>query len=271
MQNHLNVEPAPAPLPQRLSADLDEYRNKPAETERIADLMRLLPDGLENAIDIGARDGYISRAISERVPAVTALDLAPLDFDYPGVTCVQGDATALKFDSQTFDLVFCAEVLEHIPSPALEIACAELARVARKYVLIGVPYKQDIRDAKTTCYTCGGINPPWAHVNSFDESRLAALFPTLRIAAISHVGIGTHGTNSLSAALTTFAGNPFGTYVQDEPCIHCNSKLILPPTRTFAQKIATKAAVCINRVQSLIRKPQHNWIHVLFSKDIFQS
>lgn len=246
---------------------LAEARGKQSEVERIADLIRLLPTGLKTAIDIGARDGHISRALSKSVPEVTALDLEPFCIDHPGVTCVQGDATALQFDADAFELVLCAEVLEHIPSPALETACAELARVASKYILIGVPYKQDLRKAKTTCYTCGGINPPWAHVNSFDERRLAELFPSLRVAAISYVGVGKPGTNSLSAALMTFAGNPFGTYMQAESCIHCNSKLKPPPQRTFAQKIATKAAVWVDQTQSVIHASQSSWIHVLFCKD----
>ena len=252
---------------QQRSDDLAEYRKRPAEIERVADLMRMLPQGLRSAIDIGARDGFLSRSLSQFVPTVTALDLERPDFVHPGVHCVQGDATALDFGTSSFDLVLCAEVLEHIPSPSLEMACKELARVASKHVLIGVPYKQDIRDAKTTCYTCGGINPPWGHVNVFDEKRLAALFPTLAIAAISHVGVAKPRTNALSSSLMTFAGNPYGTYIQDELCIHCSSKLTAPPGRTLSQKIATKVAVRLKDAQAVVSKRRPNWIHILFSKD----
>lgn len=275
MVNNLNrqsmEELVLAQLPLHLANDLTEYRKRPAETERVADLLGLLPQGLRSAIDIGARDGFISKSLSQFVPAVTALDLERPHFVHPGVQCVQGDATALEFDVRTFDLVLCAEVLEHIPSPSLEMACRELARVANSHVLIGVPYKQDIRDAKTTCYTCGGINPPWGHVNVFDEKRLAALFPTLKIAAISYVGVAQPRTNVISSSLMTFAGNPYGTYVQDELCIHCNSKLTSPPERTLTQKIATKVAVRLKDAQALVSKRRPNWIHVLFSKDVAQA
>jgi hypothetical protein len=245
--------------------DLSIYRNRPAEIERVADLMRLIPAGMDNALDIGARDGHISKAIAQKTASVFALDLDCPQFSHPGVTCVQGDATALQFSAKSFDLVFCAEVLEHIPSPALEAACSELARVAKKFVLIGVPYKQDIRQGKTTCYSCGKINPPWAHVNSFDEVRLAALFPSMKIVAVSFVGTATPGTNALASTLMNYAGNPFGTYIQDEGCICCGKKLIDPPPRSTRQKIATKAAVWLNKAQAAFHKPRGNWIHVLFA------
>lgn len=240
------------------------YRNRPAEIARVSDLMALVPNNLESALDIGARDGHLSRLIVQKVAAVTALDLECPRFSCEGVSCVQGNATNLQFANQTFDLVFCAEVLEHIPGEALEIACAEMARVARKYVLIGVPYKQDLRQGKTTCYSCGTINPPWGHVNSFDEKRLADLFPTLQLETVSFVGSGGVATNRISAALMTYAGNPYGTYVQEEGCVHCGHKLVAPPRRSISQKVATKLAVWLDRWQIGKRQPRGNWIHVLF-------
>lgn len=252
-------------IPRNVATDLSSYRDKPAEIERVANLMQLIPSGLNNALDIGARDGHISKEIAKQVLAVTALDLVRPQFTHPAIDCVQGDATSLQFGARSFDLVFCAEVLEHIPSPALEAACLELARVARKYVLVGVPYKQDIRQSKTTCYTCGTINPPWAHVNSFDEERLTRLFPSMKIAATSFVGTAGAGTNALSSALMTYSGNPYGTYVQEEGCICCGNELIDPPLRSTRQKIATKLAVWLDGAQAALHKPRGNWIHVLFA------
>lgn len=254
-----------APPPGLPSEYLSTYRNRPREIERVADLMRLIPSGLHSALDIGARDGHISREIAKKVLAVTALDLDRPRFSHPAIVCVKGDATSLQYGAGSFDLVFCAEVLEHIPSPALEAACLELARVARQYVLVGVPYKQDIRQGKTSCYSCGAINPPWAHVNSFDEGRLARLFPSMKMVATSFVGTAGPGTNAASSALMSYAGNPFGTYVQEEHCTSCGNKLLAPPPRSAAQKIATKVAVWLDGAQAAFHRPHGNWIHVLFA------
>ena len=262
--------PLDVAAPDAVSAGGDEftlaYRTSPAEVARVADLMRLLPAGLSTALDIGARDGFLSKTLAQQGMHVTALDLECPVVTHPRVSCVKGDATALQFGARSFDLVFCAEVIEHIPAPALQAACKEMARVADRFVLIGVPYKQDIRHGQTTCSSCGGINPPWAHVNTFDEARLAGLFPSLKVISVSFVGQAEAGTNAASAALMTFAGNPYGTYVQDEPCVHCNARLLPQATRTLPQKIATKAALSLRGLLARFHRPHGNWIHVLFEK-----
>ncbi len=247
------------------SEDLTAYRNSPAEIARVDDLMRLIPSGLHTALDIGARDGHISKAIAQKVAKVTALDLECPQFSCPGVTTVKGDATSLNFPDKSIDLVFCAEVLEHLPGKALHLACAEMARVASSYVLVGVPYKQDLRQGKTTCCLCGATNPPWGHVNSFDEARLAALFPTLKMTAVSYVGTGAPGTNALSSKLMDYAGNPFGTYFQAEGCVYCGEKLRPAPRRSVAQKVATRTAFVLDRIQAIFLRSRGNWIHVLLS------
>ncbi|TFW30708.1 class I SAM-dependent methyltransferase [Massilia horti] len=226
----------------------------------------MLPPRLRHALDIGTRDGYIARLLAERADMVTALDLELPRIDHPRIRCVKGDATALQFSDGAFDVVFCAEVLEHIPSHLLEAACAELSRVAQDYVLIGVPYRQDLRTDRTTCQHCGQTNPPWGHVNSFDEARLARLFPQCGMERIEFVGATREGTNFLSALLMDAAGNPYGTYEQDEPCVHCGADLGGPPARTIGSRVLARAATSVRKLQQPFVKERPRWIHVLFRK-----
>ena len=51
------------------------------------------------------------------------------------MTPVAGDVTNLDFPDRSFDCVFCAEVLEHIPVNLLEVACRELTRVTNEYLV----------------------------------------------------------------------------------------------------------------------------------------
>jgi|SRR5450830_682709 len=246
--------------------DLKKYRSSASEKARVNDLMRLLPDAGSAVLDIGARDGFISRLLADRFPMVTALDLVQPSIEHERVLCVKGDITALYFPDASFDLVFCAEVLEHIPSHLLETACRELARVTKDHVLIGVPYKQDIRIGRTTCCKCNKVSPPWGHVNTFDENLLLELFPGFRVANRSFVGETDAQTNLLSCALMDMAGNPYGTYSQEEPCIHCGESLENPPPRRLWQKALTKAAFIGMSAQRPFRKLHPNWIHLLLKK-----
>src|SRR5690242_8354774 len=118
--------------------DLATARANHREKARIENLFELMPDGFQTALGAGARDGYLSVLLAQRGASVTALDLYPPRLDHPSITCVKGNICALEYPDDTFDLVLCTEVLEHIPPALLSKACSELARVSRKYLVIGV-------------------------------------------------------------------------------------------------------------------------------------
>jgi len=245
--------------------DKVKYRSSASEAERISDLMSLLPEGTKSALEIGARDGYISQFLAKRFPQLFVLDITPLEFDATGFLPVQASVTSLPFPDSIFDVVLCAQVLEHVPQ--LETACSELARVSKHVIVIGVPYRQDTRVGRATCRHCSKPNPAWGHVNEFEERKLNALFPTVRAAQTRYVGTAKECTNGLSRWLMDRAGNPWGTYDQDEPCIFCGHSLGEPRPRNFPQRICTKLATTLNQVQAVFRKSHANWIHVVFEKE----
>jgi hypothetical protein len=252
--------------------NLSYYRNKDIERERTSDLMgliALLSDHRGSALDVGARDGWFSCLLAKSFDKVTALDLKKPFVDNPKVECVEGNIIDLKFSDGEYDLVFCSEVLEHIQPKYLKSACFELQRVSRRYIVIGVPFKQDIRIGRTKCYTCGKRNPPWGHVNSFDESRLVHLFNLCKVRRISYVGSNIECTNPLSVLLMDLVGNPYGTYHQEECCIHCGATLKKPPSINIMQKIFTKISFKIRNIQQCFHRAHPNWIHILFERARF--
>lgn len=245
---------------------LAEYRNKDKELLRSDDLVNLLPnDSRGFAVDIGARDGWFSKLLADKFDQVCALDLSKPSIFHPRIDCVVGDVIFLPFHDNTFKLVFCVEVLEHIPPNCLLKACSELERISQEYIIIGVPYRQDIRIARTKCGVCGRVNPPWGHRNTFSLRRLIALFPESDVRRISYVGINDRHTNSLSVLLMKLAGNPFGTYCQEEPCVYCGSKLDLPKINAI-QLILAKLSFYIRKFQRPFTRSHPNWVHILFEK-----
>lgn len=246
--------------------ELTEYRNSQAEKARTSDLLRLIPASAWHGLDVGARDGFFSLLLADRMSNVTALDLTLPRIAHPRVKCLQGNAALLPFADRSFDFLFCAEVLEHIPEPYLTQACSELQRVASKEILIGVPNEQDIRVSRTTCGKCGIPNPPWGHVNVFDLARLKRLFQDCDVKEVSLVGERTEATNAVSTALMDFAGNPYGTYDQDELCIYCDKEIGPPQHRNIVQLGATKLSFWLRQVTEMRVRKRGNWIHVLFKK-----
>lgn len=257
-------EPAPNSYPADSEFDFAAYRSSEREQERIRELFLLIPARGRSALDIGAREGILSLKLTERFDSVTALDLIRPSIDHPAVVCVEGDAARLPFPDRSFDLVLCAEVLEHIPSDKLHRVCAELGRVTRGHLVIGVPYKQDIRVGRTTCVRCGGKNPPWGHVNTFDELKLEMLFSTLATEKVRYVGETRSRTNLFSTWLYDRVGNPYGTYGQEEPCSHCGSRLTAPDSANIFGKGMAAAAHWLQYSQSIFVRSRPNWIHVLY-------
>lgn len=249
-----------------MTGELRAYREHPREVERVSRLFGLLARSGPTALDVGARDGHLSILLAERFDRVVALDLTLPEVQHPRVQCVMGDAAQLTFSDRSFDTVVCAEVLEHIPPALLPRVCSEIVRVAARHVVIGVPFRQDLRVDCCTCRSCGAVNPPWGHVNSFDLQRLVGLMPGLVPAKVDYVGRTRAVTNAVSAGLLRFAGNPYGTYDQDEPCVHCGQPLQPPAPRNLAQKVATKLAYWGTTAQRSLSPWRANWMHVLFER-----
>ena len=247
--------------------NLEDYRKSETETQRTSDIAGLIGSG-HSALDIGARDGRFSKILAGVYDLVVALDLETPTIEHPKIACAKGDVTALDFADKAFDLVLCAEVLEHIQPALLEQACRELSRVSRNHVLVGVPYWQDIRVGRTTSRKCGGKNPPWGQVKSFDDARLTGLFPGFTVQATSYIGAFASQTNACSAFLMDLAGNPYGTYVQEEPRIHCGGKLT-PPPRNIGQKNCDTSSFVGASCNETLRPAQAELDYVLLKKQLF--
>jgi SAM-dependent methyltransferase len=190
---------------------------------------------------------------------VTALDLEKPDI--PGCENIGGDVRSLPFPDRSFDLVFCAEVLEHVPN--VEQAAAEIVRVTRGRAVIGVPYRQDIRAGRVTCRACGRSSPPCGHINSFDEQRLKDLFGGMSLQRLELTGGQVNDrTTWIATALMDWAGNPWGTYFQEERC-PCGARFVAPE-RTLPRKIAAKLAYTVTAGTRKLSRPHPLWMHALF-------
>jgi SAM-dependent methyltransferase len=234
------------------------------EDIRMAKVLAMLPETTANVLEIGARHGVMTEKLAAQVRSVTALDLSLPPFQLDRVTTVAGNVEHLEFADNTFDCIVCTEVLEHVPDVAS--AARELARVTRKHILIGVPYRQDTRVGRTTCNHCGRINPPYGHLNTFDEARLAQLFPTLKIVTTEYLAENRERSNFFSVWLQDLAGNPYGAYDQEEPCVFCGSKMSAPGKLSLPKRIAASIGVRLYDLQVRFNQPRPTWILLLLEK-----
>jgi hypothetical protein len=63
-------------------------------------------------------------------------------------------------------------MLEHLPLDEYRQATRELRRVARRYVLVSVPYREDLRFRTIRCPLCGWRGHVWGHRQMFTVESL---------------------------------------------------------------------------------------------------
>ncbi|MGK2956670.1 MAG: class I SAM-dependent methyltransferase [Solirubrobacterales bacterium] len=100
----------------------------------------LAPDAV---LDAGCGEGETLERLARYLPElVSGVDLNPASVSFtkdrfPSGDFQVADILSLPFADDSFDLVFCLEVLEHIPEPGT--ALTELARVGRRDIVLSVP------------------------------------------------------------------------------------------------------------------------------------
>jgi len=119
------------------------------DLERFESLAHVVKDG-DKILDVGGGSGELLEYIGNRFKVKRTLcDISQKGIDKAlklGRTekGLVGDIYKLPFKSKSFDVVLCAETLEHLENP--EAAVKELMRVAKRYVSISVPFGSAIQD-----------------------------------------------------------------------------------------------------------------------------
>jgi SAM-dependent methyltransferase len=112
----------------------------------------------ESILDVGCGEGVLTVEWAERLgstqvgadaPRGTGGRVVGIDLDDPKLRAEWErrsrpnlefrveEATSLSFEDDSFDMACATEVLEHVPEP--EATLAEMARVARRHLLVSVP------------------------------------------------------------------------------------------------------------------------------------
>jgi SAM-dependent methyltransferase len=144
----------------------------PYTEQRIKNLREMIPDGVRTILDVGCGDGAITNRLA-RDWAVTGVDMSGAALEHVETDAVQASATNLPFADGSFDLVLSTEMLEHIHLEDYRKAISEMSRVTRQYLLLTVPYREDLRFREVRCPRCGWRGHVWGHQRVFTPEALA--------------------------------------------------------------------------------------------------
>jgi len=148
LQKHLNPNPVQRYLLRRFH-------------RQIASLLKAT--GAERILDAGCGEGFV---VSYLLQGNDGLTITGIDCSLeaiemarqmvPGVLFDVGDLREMPYGDDSFDLVMCLEVLEHLPDPHRGLR--ELRRVTSAHCLVSVPHEPFFR---TTNFLRGKHVPAW--------------------------------------------------------------------------------------------------------------
>jgi hypothetical protein len=127
---------------------------------------------------------HLAATRGERFTRLVGADRSAAALGHVRQPSCQVDVQALPFTTASFDIVTCMEVIEHLPVPIYPLALAELARVARRFVLITVPWRQDLDASLCRCPSCRTLFNGDFHVRRFDESAMLPLLAAHKFRAV---------------------------------------------------------------------------------------
>ncbi|HIE15264.1 TPA: class I SAM-dependent methyltransferase [Candidatus Bathyarchaeota archaeon] len=247
------------------------FHSIPAERERISKTIELIPPDVRTVLDVGCGNGAFLNVLPAKYQAV-GLDSSEEALKHVRTKAVHGDIAALPFDPESFDLVTCLEVLEHLSYEIYSKALSELERVSKKYIIISVPNSEDLDYHLVTCPACRCRYNPYRHVRGFSPETLRTLFSQFELSELKEIGplVPRPRYNKLlyTAYRSWMSTPPPATAV----CPQCGYQV---PSNSSAQHIERETlgyhVSCLNSIKlavKMIWRPRwgHRWLLALYTR-----
>ena len=169
-----------------------DYLNDPVEAERINTTIRMIPDGSRSILDAGCGNGAFINTIVNLFPdkfeRIVGLDSSVEALKHVKTEKINRSIGSMPFETDSFDLVSCLEVLEHLPEQEFREGISEIQRVSKKYILISVPNSENIAQSLVLCPKCYCAFNPYFHMRSFKKETLGNLFTSFKPITIVEMG-----------------------------------------------------------------------------------
>ncbi len=152
-----------------------------ANQERIIATQSLIPDEIHNILDLGCGDGVITNEFIEKGIDVFGTDFSTIALGFMRGKRLVSDVAYIPFPDQYFDLVICAEVIEHLPYGVYEQTLLEIERVAKHYIIISTPNNEYLPSSSIRCENCKNVFHRNLHVQSFNRNVHSSLFKIFKL------------------------------------------------------------------------------------------
>jgi SAM-dependent methyltransferase len=164
-----------------------EYGTTPDYQERFEKIFEYISKEAHSLIDVGCGDCSVIRNLYNRMPELFLVGMDTFQQSTnDGVYYCQARLPLLPFPEKSFDVVISLEVLEHIED--IKKSINEIQRLARKQIIIGVPYLENLQTLSTVCNVCKKTSHAYGHLHSFAKNDMVDLLPDFEMEKWSLVG-----------------------------------------------------------------------------------
>lgn len=145
------------------------------EKDRIHIIHRLIPEDVNSILDAGCGDGRVANSLQNRFK-VTGFDRSAAAIRHVKTEKFFANIEKIPLNNSSFDLTICSEVIEHLREPIFSNTLRELARVSSKYIILGVPYNEQLSFSMCYCPLCKVKFHVNHHHHRFNYDKLSELF-----------------------------------------------------------------------------------------------
>ena len=96
------------------------------DVDLIDAFLRMLPQHTFNSIlEVGVGTGAVAENVAENIGPIIGIDISKemiSNINHPNITAMVGDVHKLKFDYNTFDLIYMRNVIHYIDNPSLSLS-----------------------------------------------------------------------------------------------------------------------------------------------------
>lgn len=145
---------------------------------RISFTASLVPGDVNSLIDVGCGNGLFINYLKQhsRLERIVGTDRSETALNMLQAEKKLADITQLPFAENEFDCSTCLEVIEHLPGDTYKKALKEISRVSAGYIVITVPYNEDLLETQTECPACKTRFNSDLHLRKFTENDMKQLF-----------------------------------------------------------------------------------------------
>ncbi len=214
---------------------------------RIKTTVDLIPSDCNSVLDVGCGNGKFLHKIKETNTTIKVIgtDRSDEALQYVNAEKFVSNITEIPKENEFADCVTCLQVLEHIHDATYAASLKELARVAKKYIIVSVPYNEDLKKSFTECPKCKSEFSWELHMRSYTNHDMEHMFDAEGFSLVKSLNIvqreelmGQQFFNKIRQILKPSAPKQFRSPI----CIVCGFK----PENQIGTTIASTNQTSIN-------------------------